>query len=353
PQSGSQNLILDPHFVVDALFTELNNREREVLERRYGITGERHTLEEIGKDYSVTRERIRQIESATIRKIKKLDGFFELIKPAEDAIIGIIQTHGGLMEHNHLVDTALGGCEDSQKTGALCFIIERLLDHKLSPIYDHEHLKDSWKLEEVEDIQWIDRIMKLIEMVEEYKEPVSEDILFEKYCSQFPDDPTCIASRPIFKSHLKLSHKLGENVFGEWGMSYWNTIHPKRINDKIYIVLKKQQKPLHFSEIAHLINEMKFDSKVAYPATVHNELILDKKYVLVGRGIYALSEWGYKHGIVADVIGEILKQLGPLTREALVDQVLKQRLVGRSTIHLALMNKDRFQRLEDGRYTAK
>ena len=96
---------------------------------------------------------------------------------------------------------------------------------------------------------------------------------------------------------------------------------------------------------------MNFDHKTAYPATVHNELILDDKFVLVGRGLYALSEWGYKPGVVADVICRVLKNCEyPLSREEIVEKVLDQRMVSKSTIHLALMNKEKFQKDEDGRY---
>ena len=49
----------------------LSDREREVLEMRYGlIDGEDHTLEEVGKQFGVTRERIRQIESKALRKLR-------------------------------------------------------------------------------------------------------------------------------------------------------------------------------------------------------------------------------------------------------------------------------------------
>jgi hypothetical protein len=101
-----------------------------------------------------------------------------------------------------------------------------------------------------------------------------------------------------------------------------------------------------------MINTIKFDNRIAYPPTIHNELILNKEYVLVGRGIYALREWGYKPGVVVDVIESILHaHATPMTRQAIVEAVLKQRLVKKNTIHLALTNKKKFRRLEDGSYT--
>ena len=79
---------------------------------------------------------------------------------------------------------------------------------------------------------------------------------------------------------------------------------------------------------------------------------MDEKYVLVGRGIYALSEWGYAPGVVADVIEWALKEAdAPLNREAIIKEVLKHRIVRTSTILLALTDRNRFHRHEDGRYS--
>jgi hypothetical protein len=108
---------------------------------------------------------------------------------------------------------------------------------------------------------------------------------------------------------------------------------------------------MHFVDIAKKINEAGFDTRVAYPATIHNELILDDKYVLVGRGIYALKEWGYKPGVVLDVIKDTIRKAPkPLTRDGIIEEVLKNRMVKRSTVILALMNKKHFAKNPDGSY---
>ncbi|MEK7098117.1 MAG: hypothetical protein AAB906_04690, partial [Patescibacteria group bacterium] len=124
--------------------------------------------------------------------------------------------------------------------------------------------------------------------------------------------------------------------------------------DKIYLVLKNNGKPMHFVGITEKINEISFDAKKANAATVHNELILDNKYILVGRGLYSLKEWGYKTGTVADVVVEILKNNpAGLTRDEIIEEVLKQRLVKRATIILALMNRDKFEKTENNKYKLK
>ena len=132
-------------------------------------------------------------------------------------------------------------------------------------------------------------------------------------------------------SILKSLKEIEQNQFGHWGRVDWREIKPKTINDKIYLVLKNNnKKAMHFEEIAKRINEISFDDKKANAATVHNELILDDKYVLVGRGLYGLREWGYREGTVSDVIREILAaNPDPMTKEEIIDKVLEKRFVKR------------------------
>ena len=56
---------------IDSVLSQLNDRERKVLELRFGITdGKPRTLEEIGRDLSLTRERIRQIERKALGRLR-------------------------------------------------------------------------------------------------------------------------------------------------------------------------------------------------------------------------------------------------------------------------------------------
>ncbi|MFA6454812.1 MAG: HTH domain-containing protein [Patescibacteria group bacterium] len=153
---------------------------------------------------------------------------------------------------------------------------------------------------------------------------------------------------------MQAAKKIEQNKFGLWGINDWREIKPKTINDKIYLILKNSGKPMHFAEIADRINQISFDKKKANAATVHNELILDEKYILVGRGLYGLKEWGYQKGTVADVIEKIIAESGqPLNREEIINKVLEQRIVKKATINLALMNRDKFEVTGDGKYKIK
>lgn len=338
----------DPQTVLLALFKELNEREQEVLTRRFGLNGnDAQTLEVIGKHFGVTRERVRQIETGSIKKLRKLEELSELLKQVQTVLFQVLEQHGGILEENHLLDLALAKHEDRREhRSILLFIMEKLLHEQFDLFHKADHYHRSWKLATVTEQEVKDLISSLIKMVESHDEPVEEEQLISRILEEMPHHP-----EPKVRGHLRISKKLKQNIFAHWGKSDWNSITPKRMNDKIHLVLKHLEKPLHFTEIAEQINALNFDHKTAYPATVHNELILDDKYVLVGRGIYALSEWGYQPGVVADVIQRVLQEAGkPLSRDEIVEKVLDQRIVGKSTIHLALMNKNRFAKVEEGKY---
>ena len=137
------------------------------------------------------------------------------------------------------------------------------------------------------------------------------------------------------------------------GLSAWRDINPRTLRDKILYILREVQKPLHYVEISNRISESRFDKKVINVQAVHNELIRDEYFVLIGRGIYALREWGYQDGTVVEVIAGILKEKGALDREQIITEVLKKRQVKRITILLNLKNKPIFERVGRDAYGLK
>ncbi|MDE2188806.1 MAG: winged helix-turn-helix domain-containing protein, partial [Patescibacteria group bacterium] len=155
-------------------------------------------------------------------------------------------------------------------------------------------------------------------------------------------------NQEIIKRWLNLSKKVGKNALGEWGVSHSPNIHTKGVRDYAFLVIRKHGSPIHFREVANQIS--KVFKKKAHVATTHNELIKDPRFVLVGRGLYALSEWGYMSGVVRDVISAIIEKSGPLSKEDIIAKVLKERYVKENTIAVNLQNPKYFKRDKDGRY---
>ncbi len=353
-QTAEEIANFDPTSILNLLFNDLSDREKQVIVHRYGLAeGEAETLEDIGRLFNVTRERVRQIENSTIRKLKNNPQLENHLKPVENMVMNILEENGGIMRDDNLFDKILAyGAAKNINRAATSFIISKLLDHKLERVSKNEKIHDSWKLPTAE-LDLVEEVIdNLTDVLANKSEPLSKTYLLDaikrrpvaqKFTNKWQDN--------VLENILDLTTKVDANPFDEWGLADWRSIKPKRMNDKIYLVMKKQGKPMHFAEIAKAINEAGFDEKKAYPATIHNELILDDKYVLVGRGIYALKEWGYQPGVVADVIESILRKAGgPLTKDEIVSKVLAERMVKKSTIQLALMNKQRFSKVERNKY---
>ena len=343
-----------PQDVLRQLLQRLSERERQVLWRRFGLGGgEPETLDSIGKSFHVTRERIRQIERLGVRKLKDDKGAQQLLEPVRQVVVEVIEASGGIVPSERLL-TVLAELGDVNHN-VISFYLAEMLDDVVAPVGgDDTSWLLGWRLRTAAVAALETIASRAQDIITARGTPLPEEMLGRELGAANLTTPL---GQPLIEGRLalgllELARAVRRNTFGEWGLSHWETITPKRMNDKIYLVLKKYGQPLHFREITRLINEAKFDHKVAYPPTVHNELILDQRYVLVGRGIYALREWGFAPGVVADVIASLLRARGePVSREEIVSEVLKQRYVKRGTIHLALTNQQRFTKLPDGRYT--
>lgn len=347
------------------VFSYLSEQEVDITKKRFGIYERKHTLEEIGKSYGVTRERIRQIEGAIVKKIVNLNQKNEKLKELKDSIIKFVKEYGGIVEEYFLIDKFFKELNDNEKS-----FVEFLLSKVLIEDLEQEKTKDGskvfYKLKGFAFSSLEVIINQVVKVLDEVKEPLFIDNILEKLnlsnildsvdgklldiYNQSEED-----SKELFKktleSYLNVSDAVKKNVFGLWGTKTWKTISPKRMSDKIYMILQKEGKPLHFKDITKIINESGFDKKPARDVTVHNELIIDDRYVLVGRGIYALKSWGYKKGAVADIIEEILKDKGEsMTKAEILEEVSKQRIVKDSTIYLSLTNDKRFKKISTGRY---
>jgi hypothetical protein len=179
-------------------------------------------------------------------------------------------------------------------------------------------------------------------------ELIEESVIIDRFLSQLKEVNQEYKQEEVIKRWLSLSRKIARNPLGEWGVADSPNVSARGIRDYAFLVLRKHGSPMHFTEVAKAIAEH-FDRK-AHIATTHNELIKDRRFVLVGRGLYALTEWGYSTGVVRDVIAEVIKKNGPLTREEIIEKVLRERYVKPNTILVNLQNAKYFKKTKDGKY---
>ena len=319
------------------------DREKEIISRRFGLTGSKETLEQIGEMLSITRERVRQLEKAILIRlqISAEENQIPELAAAEKVLVRNLTEMGRVAKLSDLADKVYGkSATASDKTG-IYFIAT--FAKSLTVVEENDRYNAAVGIAEYGDALTIkSKVDEIVKIIRDNKSPMTLDELDNKLNYEHPDHIRAIAS--ISKSLATLN--------GVWGLTKWPSVNPKNIRDKIFVILETKKEPMHFSDIAREIKESNFRRKNVTVQAIHNELIKDSRFVLIGRGIYALSSWGYKKGTIADIIKSILEKSDkPMTREEIVKQVLRVRKVKETTILLNLQNKNQFKKVDRNLYT--
>lgn len=328
-------------YVQDILTTIERDREREIVARRFGLFDRKETLEQIGELLGITRERVRQLEKAVIARLKAQAEQDQLphVQDIQEAILTHLQDHGNAARVSSLssVLTAENSRTDQSRTAFLATLCPELV-----LIEDTDHYHQAVAIRKVRDEKSIkEAISTITAAIKKIGEPTTVDVVAREAGIEDTEEAAALAS--ISKDLATLNDR--------WGLVKWPMVNPKNIRDKIYVILKTNGKHMHFNEIAGAIKDSEFKRKDVTTQAIHNELIKDKRFVLIGRGIYALKEWGYKKGTVADIITEVLREAGePLHRDEIVKRVLKSRFVKETTILLNLQGKSQFKRVAKATY---
>ncbi len=336
-----------PADAVRALLQKLpSKRMKDVIEKRYGLRGGKSkTLEAIGKEYKITRERVRQIEADALRFLSREENVREVL-PVISAIITYVTAHGGVIAERHLV----GAIGDGMNRNPVLFLLE--IGDRFRSVPESERHHRLWTVDEKAPEKLTQISSAVQKELEGKKEPVRENELSSLIARISEQEGDKRMDDRAIEAFLASSKVIKKNPYGEYGLASWPHISPRGVRDKAYSALARAGKPLHFTEVARAITDAGWSKRRAHPQTVHNELIKDSRFVLVGRGCYALREWGYEPGVVRDVIARVLKEEGkPLSKDQIVTLVLKKRLVKPPTVFLNLQNKSIFKRLDDGSYT--
>lgn len=333
-----------PKQVTKKLLSVLSKRASDVLERRYGLgqDSNTHTLEAIGQTYGITRERVRQIENYAIQSIQKSDVYAEYTAVFEE-LESIIESLGGIIAEEELL-SILG--VDAKSRNHIHFLL--VIGQAFIRDKENTHFHHRWYTKK-EVAETVERALMSIHGSFGDDDLISEEEVIEKFLGELHDVEENHKKPETARRWLSLSKAIGANPLGEWGLVTSPNVRAKGIRDFAYLAVKKHGSPMHFREVAETIEKL-FNRK-AHIATCHNELIKDDRFVLVGRGLYALSEWGYSQGVVKDVLRDILVKHGPLTREEIIDKVRKERYVKDNTIIVNLQDGGFFVKNKNGTYT--
>lgn len=348
PVVASPILKLNLMDVVEDMFMVLSEKERDVIVKRFSLDNkERQTLENIGRTFNVTRERVRQIEKIALTKLKRTVNNTKL-KYVNEVARAILKEHGGLMLEDDLLGEILLTIDKAAKVDAHIIRLALTISQDMANLEKTNLLTSSWHLITIspETVQTF--LNRAISLLKSNKDVISHaDLHLELKNSKLTAENF---DEAFFASVLKIDQRI-KSVEEGYGLMVWRHVNPKSIRDKAYIVLKKTKKPLHFVEIANEIMNRMFDKKVVTVQAVHNELIRYPQFVLVGRGLYALKEWGYQDGTVADIIQALLEKKSPMNKQEITRGVLKQRQVKKGTISLNLQKNSHFVRVGRALYS--
>lgn len=317
-------------------------REREIVSRRYGLFDRKETLEQIGELLGITRERVRQLEKSVVSRLRANADAGELpgLNEFEEILTDRLTEAGKISRVSTLSDELTGKSSTKIEQARLAFVAE--LSPNLIVLPDNDNFYQSIGLADAHDEKQVQKLVKeIIEAVKKIGKPADITDVAKEVGKEDPKHVEALAS----------TSKQLATLHSKWGLIKWPTVNPKNIRDKIYVILQQHGKHMHFNEIAEAIKASDFKRKDVTTQAIHNELIKDRRFVLIGRGIYALKEWGYKKGTVSDIISEVLREAGePLHRDEIVKRVLKSRYVKETTILLNLQGKDKFQRVAKATY---
>jgi hypothetical protein len=330
--------------VIDDMFLVLTDKEKDVIIKRFSLNNKpRQTLDKIGRHYSVTRERIRQIENIALNKLRRTVSNTKL-RLVNRLAKQFIEENGGVMLESEIINKMLQSIynSSSQVEGSI-IVLSLNCDSDLRKSPRTATSEAFWMFKEI-SLRDIRRVAEAcIGALKKHTDVMTEDQIISAVKNLNLFKEKSVSSKLII-SCLK-TDKRARNVEGKWGLMEWRHVNPRSIRDKAIIVLDKSKKPLHFVEIANRIAETGFDKKMVTVQAVHNELIRYDQFVLVGRGLYALASWGYEPGTVSEVIEKLLSKNGALPKKRIVELVLKQRKVKIGTISLNLQKNPHFVRV--------
>ena len=315
---------------LEEVISALPERSREIIKSRFGINGAGpKTLEEVGNAYKITRERVRQIIKEALKKIRQKANS-EVIEKVKQKIEFTIGQNSGIIREKEILDRL--GKSIAKEQNAVSFFLNSL--EGIEFVEEKREQERTFALSGFDFSKWKEIKDVVRNILDREKRVLTAEELFEKFSGKVKN----VDQIKLFH-WLSVSKEIKRNNFGKWGLDSWGEINPRVTMQRAYLILKETRKPLHFREIAELIDKHKLGKGKTHPQTVHNELIKNSHFVLVGRGTYALAEWGYKEGTVKEVLEDILRRSGkPMKRNEILDKILKMRQVKKSTVLINLNN---------------
>lgn len=336
--------------LIENAWSDLQPRQQDILAGRFGVGTyeEQQTLAALGDRYDITRERVRQIESAALVALRDGLADFPDAKNLMDKVKKVVKDHGGVASVDQVIAGIKGDAKDVTPNSL------QLVARAMNSLHYHagdDRFVAAYATDAATFKSVAETVSVWIKLLEQKKGSVISGDSYRSLMATFAKDKN-VPLRHL-EHFASLSKRLVTNAYGETGLTHWSEVNPRTVRDQIYLILRKHDAPLHFEEIATAINKSGISARPALSATVHNELIKDDRFVLVGRGKYGLAESGYTPGTAREVVHRILTEKGKLTPPEVIEAVQKERLFKPNTILVNLQNRQHFTRNPDGTYQVR
>ena len=340
------------------ILTSLSEKEQNVIKRRVGISWKRETLQNIGNSFSpyITRERVRQIEDTWIKKIGRIVKA-TLLSSIQIKAKEFLNLHWGIISREKLIAAMIKelDLEKDVNAGILEVVIQS--DYEVKKSKQKLGCKIYFYLPSISKTS-IEAVHKeALKILKRKKDVMEQTALYEAVINNLKTSGFANTNKEVLDiTFVDSVLELFEDIV-KWeetliGLTKWKILNPKTLKDKAIYVMKKEKTTMHFVDISnHITQSLGEAVKIN---TIHNELIRNSEFVLIGRWIYALKEYGFNPGTVLDVIEEILKKSWePMNTEDIIKEVLKTRNVKQTTIYMNLQNKNVIERVWRNFYTLK
>lgn len=330
---------------IDELLSDLNSREADVIKKRFGINSKPLSLEKIGKEYGITRERVRQIEDKALKKIshKSLQlAFFEkTLYPIINDLLGDLKIKREIFIYrklNEIYDIK----EEEMNILRFFFNIFEKIYYK-----EENRLFNSFLSTQKHFFEKGLKILNhLYNRLEKNKDTIlkEEDVL-KILLNEIKIHWNIQPSVEEILEFLKISKVIKRNPLNEYGHFKHPRITPVLLKNKIKIIFEIEKRPLHFNEIHQKLLELSeiedellpFVWKKRYTNhSIHNALLENDDFVKYGRGKYVLREWGYEEGHIIALMRKILEERKEVDVDELYEFIRNHKECAPATFRLYL-----------------
>ncbi len=324
-------------------------KERLVLMKKFWLTWDKEIpLQRIWKEYNLTRERIRQIETQALMRFRRLivgnETYMSVLQEAKK----VLDTHGGILWEDILIAKLVNKNIFKFSKQELKLIL--VSDFDVTYLKRNKYLNKAFYLEPLYE----DMLTKLVLVISEYfeKRKKSQDIyefiwnLKDNFAKDYKD--VHYLKNDLFFIHFFDTIREISVFDGKIWLPVFADVNPKTIKLKILYTMRRINKPIHYQELPAKIIE-RFPAKSVKVNTIHNELVKNNDiFVNLWLGIYWLKERWYEWGMVKDILVRIFDRNGrPMNVKELCKEMLKEKMVSPNTVMLNLQKyKDLFKRVE-------